>query len=42
MMPEVNESFDPREDDVIGFDSTPHYIELPKRDFRIALVTTYI
>ncbi len=42
IMPDIKESFDPREDDVIMFESTPHYIELPRKEFRIALVTTYI
>lgn len=36
-----NKSYDPKEDDVITFGGEKHYIELPKKDFRIALVTTY-
>ena len=38
----VEDAFhDPQEDDVISFEGKPHYMELPKKDFRIALVTTY-
>ena len=36
------ESFDPREDDVVIFEGETHYIHLPKKDLRVALVATYI
>ena len=36
------ESFDPREDDVVMFEGETHYIHLPKKDLRVALVATYI
>ena len=36
-----NESYEPKEDDVITFGGLPHYIELPKKSIRIALVVTY-
>ena len=37
-----NESYDPKEDDVVIFDGLPHYIHLPAKNRRIVIVATYI
>mgnify|MGYP003126237104 CR=1 FL=1 len=37
-----DEEYYPKEDDVIIFPGTPHYMKIPNKGFRVALVMTYL